>query len=298
MTALHTLQNAHWQAGILPETGASIAFGRIRYSGNWIDVLRPTAEVDYGNSSKSSSFIMLPWANRIKDARFSFQGKDYQLEPTPDDGTARHGDVRKRAWQVEDASETYIRLSISVPNGNFPFPFSAKVEYRLEGSDFIWTLLLKNESDQAMPSGFGFHPYFVLTGGDNTPQLQIPCEKYFQLTDFVATSAPISIIPKLDFRELRTLDDASYNDLLTSRINDDPVRIVYPVWNKEIQMHADELYNHILLYTPLDEPSFAVEPQTNTNDGVNLYTKGIEGSGVFVLEAGEEKTASVQLRVE
>jgi aldose 1-epimerase len=64
---LHLLQNKDWQVGILPETGASIAFGRMRYSGAWVDVLRPTAEADYGNPSKTSSFLMLPWANRIRD---------------------------------------------------------------------------------------------------------------------------------------------------------------------------------------------------------------------------------------
>jgi len=296
MTTLHTLQNAHWQTGVLPETGASLAFGRIRYSGNWIDILRPTAEADYGNSSKSSSFIMLPWANRIKDAKFNFQGNEYQLEATPDDGTARHGDVRKRAWTVVDSSETHLRLSISVPDGNFPFAFSAQVEYRLDDADFIWTLSLKNEADQAIPGGFGFHPYFVRTDGDNTSQIQIPCAKYFELTDFMATAAPVPINDQLDYRDLRPIDDENYNELLTGRISDQPIRIVYPVWNQEIQMYADDLYEHILLFTP-DEPSFAIEPQTNASDGVNLYAQGIDGSGIFVLEAGEEKQASVTLRV-
>ncbi|RMG83249.1 MAG: aldose epimerase, partial [Chloroflexi bacterium] len=42
MSEIITLQNAHWQVGILPQTGASIAFGRVRYGGTWVDVMRPT----------------------------------------------------------------------------------------------------------------------------------------------------------------------------------------------------------------------------------------------------------------
>lgn len=297
MVTVHQLQNAHWQVGILPETGASIAYGRIRYSGNWLDILRPTDEANYGNSSKSSSFIMLPWANRIKDAKFSFEGKTYQLEATPDDGTARHGDVRKRPWQVDEADEDHIRLSVQVPDANFPFPFSAQVEYRLDDTDFIWSLRLKNESQQSMPGGFGFHPYFVRTDGDNTPQLQIPCQQYFELTNSLATDAPIPIIPKLDYRNLRKLDDEIYDNVLTGRINDDPVRMVYPAWEKEIRLYADVLYQHFLLFTPANEPSFAIEPQTNTNDGFNLYADGVDGTGVFVLVAGEAQQAAVRLQV-
>src|SRR5262245_42560032 len=147
MTALHTIENKHWQIGIVPETGAGIAFGRIRYNGVWVDVFRPTAEADYGNSSKNSSFIMLPWANRIRAGKFTFDGQSYQLETTPDDGTARHGDVRKRIWEVEEAHSKTIRLSFDSSahlNTNFPFAFSAVVEFTVEKKDFIIRLMLHN----------------------------------------------------------------------------------------------------------------------------------------------------------
>src|SRR5690348_5074117 len=92
---LQMLQNDYWQVGILPETGSSIAFGRVQVDGAWLDILRPTAEADYGNASLCSSFIMLPWANRLRDARFRFGGKDYPLQPSSNDGTAIHGAVRR-----------------------------------------------------------------------------------------------------------------------------------------------------------------------------------------------------------
>src|SRR5690349_9298836 len=109
---LHTLQNEYWQAGILPQTGASIAFGRVHKAGQWIDILRPTPESDYGNSSSCSSFIMLPWCNRINYGLLRFDGQEYQLRTTKDDGTARHGDVRGRSWRVDEADDAHIRMSI------------------------------------------------------------------------------------------------------------------------------------------------------------------------------------------
>ncbi len=289
------LQNAVWNVGILSETGASIAHARVKRGDKWIDVLRPTAESDYGNSSNTSSFIMLPWCNRIKDGILRFDGKDYQLRTAKDDGTARHGDTRSRAWHLDSHKPERIRLSLHsdlFPDMNWPFVFSAWAEYRLEGRAFIWTLALKNEDTQPMPAGFGFHPYFARSAG---VQVQIPCDQYFPLTNFMATSAPEPITPALDFRQLRALPEDELNDLLTHRSGSQPVRIVFPEQGIEITMESDPLFEHILIYTPQGKPFFAVEPMTNASDGFNLYADKISGSGVFVLQPGEEKIASIRL---
>lgn len=300
-TTLHTIENQHWQIGILPETGASLAFGRIRYNGVWMDVLRPTPETQYGNSSQCSSFIMLPWANRIRGGKFTFQNTDYQLETTPDDGTARHGDVRKRTWEVEEAHSKMIRLTFDSSahlNINFPFAFSAEVEYTVDKQDFITRLTLRNEDTRPMPAGFGHHPYFVRPAGDNAPRLQIPCQRYFDLPpDFMPTAAPVPVIPRLDFRQMRPLDDAPLNDLLTGRLKEEPVRLLYPAWQTEIRMDYDDLFQHVLVFTPENEPSVAIEPMTMASDGFNLMARGIKGHGVLVLQPGASHSATMRFQV-
>lgn len=295
--AVYTLQNDYWQVGILPGTGASIAFGRVLHDGEWVDVLRPTPESDYGNSSNCSSFIMLPWCNRIKRGLLHVDGQSYQLRTTKDDGTARHGDVRGRAWTVTSESRTHIKMQIQsadFADMNWPFAFSAQADYRLEDRAFVWTLTLKNEDSRPMPAGFGHHPYFVRR---EDVQVQIPCDAYFQLTDFMATDAPVPVPPELDFRELGVLDGPELNDLLTTRQDELPSRIVYTHPNIELTMYSDPDFEHILIFAPEGKPFFAVEPMTNASDGFNLWANGINGSGVFVLQPGESNTASVQLGV-
>jgi aldose 1-epimerase len=291
------IENDDWQAGILPQTGASIAFGRVKRGKQWIDVMRPTAESDYGNSSNCSSFIMLPWCNRIKDGVLHFEGKEYQLRTTKDDGTARHGDVRGRAWRVDELNNEHIRLSIrsaDYPDMNWLLMFSAWAEYRLEGADFIWELALKNEDTQPFPAGFGHHPYFVKT---DDVQVQIPCNQYFELTDLLATQAAIPLPPKLDFRQMKAIGTSTIDSVLTGRISNEPARIHYPERHLTLDMRSDWLFEQIILYAPPDKPYFAVEPMSNVNDGFNLYTQGIPGSGVFVLQPGEEKMGRVRLTV-
>ena len=299
MAEAHVLQNAHWQAGILPQTGASIAFGRVRYSGNWIDLMRPANEADYGNSGACSSFIMLPWANRIRDGLLRIGDAEYQLKTTPDDGTARHGDVRHRTWQVVSSDEKHIRMTFDsgdFDDINFPFAFSAQAEYRLEDAAFVWELSMTNTDTQPYPAGFGHHPYFVRT--DAMPLIEIPTEKEFNLTGAMADAAPTDISPQSDFRQLRPLaDGVQLDNLLSDRDLSKPVRIAYPLWHSELHMQADPIFKQILIYTDTRTPSVAVEPQTNANDGFNLYQKGIEGSGVFVLNPGETASGTVHLSI-
>lgn len=294
---LHTLTNDFWDVGILPQTGASIAFGRIRHHNTWHDVLRPTAPTDYANAGKCSSFIMLPWCNRIRDARLMFDDIEYPLEPTLDDGTARHGEVRKRAWRIHSADDSHIRMIISGGNltpTSWPFPYAAEAEYRLDGSDFIWTLRLTNTGDTPMPAGFGHHPYFVR--GEAAPVLTIPCSQQFELIDYMATTEPVPISERVDFRTPRSIDGIILDDLLTGRDFSLPNVIHYPDTNLTLELYADPIFTHTLLYAPANAPFFAVEPQSNANDGFALHARGVPGSGVFVLSAGETATGVVRLR--
>jgi aldose 1-epimerase len=298
-----TLQNDFWQVGILPETGASIAFGRVK-RGAWLDVLRPTEPVDYNNSSNCSSFIMMPWCNRIRDGVLVFEDERYQLRTSKDDGTARHGDVRSRKWTIVRASRTAIMMEFDsrrAENVNFPFAFTAVAEYALEGHDFLWRLSMTNQDTRRFPAGFGHHPYFVRTPDQprqwaESPLLHIDCAEEFPLTDAMATGAPQPISPDVDFRHERLVGDAQLNHLLTGRSNQPEVaRLRYPQAGVEIEMQADGVFKHIVLYTLEDRPFVAVEPMTNANDGFNLLAQGIEGSGVFVLEPGETVRGEVRL---
>ncbi|NJL28789.1 MAG: aldose epimerase, partial [Thermoanaerobaculia bacterium] len=99
MTSLHTLQNDKWQVGILPETGGSIAFGRVQNpnGGDWLDFMRPTPPDAYDNVSLTASFVLVPWSNRIRDGVFTYKDDTYQLHELKD-GNATHGITRNCPW--------------------------------------------------------------------------------------------------------------------------------------------------------------------------------------------------------
>lgn len=301
---LFTLQNSIWQVGVLPATGASIAFGRVRRRGGWADVLRPTPEPEYGNPSACASFPLVPWSNRIKDATFRFAGQAYTLWATSKDGAALHGVGRNHPWTVKSADATHIALKLDttdlVAEGravNFPWPFRARIVYRLDGERFSMEMALRNNGDMPFPAGFGHHPYFVraLSGPHDTAEMEIPCEQYFPADNAIPYGPPQPIEPRLDFRRLRPLEDVHIDDNLTSRIPGRPVLIVYPRSDVAICMRMDPIFENIILFTPMEKPFFAVEPVTNANNGFNLYADGVPGSGVFVLEPGQHARGSITL---
>lgn len=293
---VHRLENAHWQAVLVPEHGGGIVTGRIRYNGLWVDVLRPTPPDKH---NKPSSFVMLPWANRIRDGVLRYNGQTWQLETPSPTEAARHGDVRKRPWQVLESSETTLRIAIDsrdFDDFNFPFALTAEATYTLDGADFIWQVTLTNVDTQAFPAGFGFHPYWQHTAA-NMPLLQVPCAAEYKLTDQMADGGAVPISQRLDFRQPRAVtEDMQLDDLVTERTPGEPIRLIYEQWNKQIHMIADDIFAHVVLFTAPDG-TLAVEPQTNANDGFNLHENGVAGSGVFVVEPQTSVSGTVRLRV-
>lgn len=293
-----TLENASWKVGILPETGASVAFGQVWNGSAWIDVMRPTDPADYGSASKCASFIMLPWCNRIRSGVLRAAGKQYQLRTSSDDNTARHGDVRNRLFKVVKESTHAVTCAFDsrdFPDINWPFAFTAQVRYLLDGPRFIWDLQLRNADKRPFPAGFGHHPYFVKTS--TPPTLQIPCTQQFDLLNSLAHSAPHSVDPALNFVRPRPMGDRVYDDVLTGRIPGGQTRISWDELDVILTLDADPVFAHWLLYAPEDQPFIALEPMTNVNDGFNLVDAGVEGSGVFILAPGEMRSGVFSMTV-
>jgi aldose 1-epimerase len=295
---LYTLTNDHWQVGLLPETGGGIAFARLRIGAAWVDFMRPTASSDYGNVRLCASFPLVPWSNRLREARFTFRGVAYQLAANSADGTAIHGVGRYHPWALDHADARRVSMTLdsrALGGVNFPFAFRATQTYRLDGRRFLIDLGLHNDSESPFPAGFGHHPYFqrALTGPQDTIALELPYTYQFDLTNDLASSAPVPIADRVDFRRLRPLEDVQIDACLTGRLPGRPNHFVYAQSGAEVHFDSDDMFACTILFSPAGKPYFAVEPVTNANDGFNLYERGIPGTGVFVLEPGQRRQGSM-----
>ena len=67
------------------------------------------AGVGYG------SFVMAPWAGRLRDGRVSADRRTLQLRREPDDGHALHGLVHSRPWTLTAADGHSAQLDLHLP---------------------------------------------------------------------------------------------------------------------------------------------------------------------------------------
>jgi aldose 1-epimerase len=304
MTELYVLENDDWQVGLLPATGMSTAFGRVKRAGALLDFMRPTPVASYVHASDCASFLLIPWSNRVKDGKFTFHGQEHRVAINAPDGSAIHGFARNNPWELVFADASRLVASFDSRRHDargFSFPFSSRAEFRLDGPRFSVEVGLKNEGQETMPAGFGHHPYFqcALRGASDAVRLEIPCDEYFELEACIPSGAPVPVDARLDFRAMRPLDpSAKLDDCLTGRRAGVPIRFAYPESGLGVSLELDPLFENVVVYVPGDKTYFAVEPVTNANDGFNLYAKGVRGSGVFELGPGEERSARIVFRVE
>ncbi len=304
MADIVTLENDHWQVGLVPATGGCVAFGRVRIAGEWVDVLRPTPQDQLGEWGQTASFPLVPWSNRLADARFAWAGRDYQLRVNFEDGTAIHGAGWEFPWKVAESTATSVALefiSRDVYGVNFPWSFTARFVYELDAERFTWHMHITNDAHETFPAGIGHHPYFMrsLTGGNGEAlgdgaELQLNCATCYPVVACLPTGEPEPVAGRNDFTDMKPLGDEFMDGCFTGRTSTTLATIDYP-GALTLDVEAGALLEHAVVYLPVDVPYFALEPVTNANDGFNLEDAGNQGTGVFLVQPGETRSTSFTL---
>lgn len=120
----------------------------------------------------SKGMMLVPYANRVKNGTYSFEGKHYQLRLDEFNGpiwgnNSIHGYLRDKTMKVvaaheHDSHATLIlehRFDGSDPG--YPFPLLARTSYRLDADGFSLTFHAVNEGEAgALPYMCSWHPYF------------------------------------------------------------------------------------------------------------------------------------------
>lgn len=197
-----------------------------------IDGYRDADELERSPSSRSA--IMAPFANRIAEARYTFDGKTYDMQPGVEAQRGiRHGFVRTLDFDVanQHADTHGARMTFStsvIRPGTFPgYPFAIDlaVTYVLDASGLSLMVSMRNVGNESAPCFFGWHPYFRFDGTElDTWELQVPAAKLVRTSPELIPLAgeeaflPIEQAPKeLDFRHSRPIGsvkiDCAFADL-------------------------------------------------------------------------------------
>lgn len=148
-----------------------------------LDGYRDQAELDEANGCRNA--LMAPWSNRIKDARYSFDGVEYDRGPAADGSReANHGLAMEADFTLVERhdSENESWLTIATTIGEvpgYPWRIGLSVTYTLtcfkSGSALTLEMEATNESEVPAPVGLGWHPYLCLGDVDEL-KVSIPAK--------------------------------------------------------------------------------------------------------------------------
>ena len=293
--SLIELRLAHRRALIAPNVGGAIAaFYDISDTGNPLHWLRAAtdAALAAANPLAMASFPLLPYCNRLRDARFAFNGEQVDLSA---DGNAfdhaLHGNAWRRPWRVglqeTNAVELHLLHEPSAEAAHH-WPYRYEATQRIElNEDGLWvTLQLRNLSDRPMPYGMGHHPYYP-----RTPATRIHARvraMWHSTPDLLPTHlGPNPVVDALADPDGMSADafDLDNNFAGWSR----SATIDWPDEHRSVTLSADTSFNHMVLYAPASHPDqLCVEPVSNTVDFLNLgVTADKDDIGGGVLLPGE-----------
>lgn len=190
------------------------------------DGYRDADELDTRPSSRFA--IMVPFANRIADARYQFDGEIYDLQPGVEGASraARHGFVRGVDFELAELSAdahsaraTFTTQAIRPgAHPGYPFAIDLAVTYTLDAGGLTLEAVMRNVGEHAAPCFFGWHPYFRL--GEQPIEgweLQIPADSVVRTdSDFIplpgaGARLPMDHAPEVDFRQLQAIGPRELN---------------------------------------------------------------------------------------
>jgi aldose 1-epimerase len=199
-------------------------------------------------------FVMAPFAGRVRDGRFSFDGEEYQL-PLNKPPHAIHGTARDQTWTEEDEGVLSTELGP-------PWPLGGRVVHRIAlSADALALTLEVHAADRPMPASCGWHPWWSRHAGAGQPlELSLAASAMYRRDDAGIPTGDLVAIPP-----------EPWDDCFTG-LGDPAATLTWP------DAETVELRTNCSCLVVFTEPANArcVEPQTHPPDALNLGAARVE----------------------
>ena len=235
------------------------------------------------------SYPMAPWCNRVPAGPAVAAGRSIDLPASFPDGTAIHGQVARRAWDVISAATGHASFRIQAGGDGWPWPYEVEQNVRIVGTALRLELRLTNRSDDPMPGGVGFHPWFR-----RPVEVSIAAASVHP-SNLATAARPVPVAGILDRHRLEMMPDgidATWTDLA-----DPPVVLHWPEPGIRATMTLDAPARFVVAASLPGTDAVAVEPQTHAPDGLRRLAR-VEPGGLTLLAPGATLTLRVELAFE
>lgn len=279
---------------VAPNVGGSIAGFYIARKNGRFDLMRPASACCTAKPAAlgMSMFPMVPFANCIRDNKFTLDGRDHSVSPNMEGSRLNfHGTGWLRPWGVQEHSPSHAILTLECCNG--PYSYSATQEFHLSDDALKVATSLTNNALIRMPFGMGQHPWFPRHGD---------AKVRFQSDSFLACDndgLPTHREPSnsaSDFSESKEPKRKYQNRCYENW--DGLAEIYWPSADVCLAISAEKVFQHLMFHVPEDDPeTFCLEPQTNAPCGFDTLNDPEIGPGIHLLKPDETLSGDIEFLI-
>ena len=282
-----TIERNGFRLILLPGLGGSIR----SFTWRGRDILFPAPAPPPSSPLETAGFPLFPFSGRIDHGRFPWNGRDIRLTPNfPPEPHTIHGQAWLGEWSVEEIDAHSAHLTYHHEAGQWPWTYRAGQRFELHESGMKLRLELTNLSENAMPAGLGWHPYFPRGDAQLSAQVSgIWVADTGMIPDRVAPLGAGS-----DIRALYPVSDLDLDNAFTATPAN--AEIAWPSHGLRMTIESSPELNHLVVYTPPGRDFFCVEPVSHAPNAVNS-AYGSDITGLRTLASGETLSASIVLTV-
>lgn len=256
---------------VVTESGAAL---RVLRHGDR-DLVHGFGEAEMSGGGRGQ--LLMPWPNRIRDGRYTFDGRHLQLGLTdPTRGNASHGLARWAAWTLEEHSGTSVSLVYRLmAQTGYPWTLDLHVLYDLTADGLVVTQTATNLSSDPAPYASGAHPYLCVGDAVEGLELTLPARERVLVDDRQLPTGTKPAIGAYDFTSPRAVGDMVLDDCFGSldRVGGRATTtLVDPMSGRGVALWVDEQHRWLQVFTPPSDgprPAIAVEPMTAPADAFN-----------------------------
>lgn len=280
----HTIKNTHGDSfSIVPEYGANLI--DLKFKGQCvIDGFQTPDELTKGAWGKS--IILFPYPNRLRDGRYTFNGKTYQFDiNNADTGNSIHGfssnvkmDVVKSDFN-ENSGSIVCEFRHDGSHPAYPFKFTFQVQFTLSDSELNVNMAFTNNESFEIPVGLGWHPYFKISERIEDTSLKMPETHFINIDDRMLPTGEKT--PFHEFDDLKRIDSYSLDNGFFILNQSKPAEVILESEMGRLtywQETGEAKWNFLQVFTPPQRKSIALEPMTCNIDAFN------NGDGLVLLK--------------
>lgn len=293
MSILYPLGNEFIRGAAAPKYGGSLAQFEFKKGNDWFPMFQDAGSEELLASGLRAFFVMCPTTGYTRDGSILYNQASFSLgsfpQPHAADGYGPLG-----CWEVQSYTSDVIELFLFTSGQKHPYPSELKftLRYSFIGKALVVRFSATNVGKVVSPVAGGSQPLILQkVCGDNLFQLQFSAESHYARDAeipncYIPTGVVEPLSGALDYSTMKlgkTGADSTYGGWNGK---------AEALWKKarvKLKVSVTDGPHDLIHYSKSKtRPVWSLQPLLGIADGINLFAKGVENTGVAWLKPNAE----------